>query len=180
MANGKKKRSLREAFGTVSAPEEKSGPSRHPGGEDTVGWVVAPQSTKSTAADVEKTEKKPAPRKESRTSSNGNPSNGGSHVRGRSTDGGYTGDPVNPGTRSGTRSGGRGRAAFGDEGAERSEEMVPGKGGKMVPAGTPVNMTFTVTAKERYLWTLELKRRGLTAVGVLRETMEAMVGEDDR
>lgn len=180
MANGKKKRSLREAFGTVSAPEEKSGTEPPSGGEDTVGWVVAPESTKSTPADVEKTEKKPAPRKKSRTSSNGNASSGGSHVRGRSTDGGYTGDPVNPGTRSGTRSGGRRRAAFEDEGAERSGEMVPGKGGKMVPAGTPVNMTFTVTAKERYLWTLELKRRGLTAVGVLRETMEAMVGEDDR
>ena len=179
MANGKKKRSLREAFSTVSAPEEKSG-TAPPSGEDTVGWVVTPESTKSTAADVEKTEKKPASRKESRTSSNGNPSNGGSHVRGRSTDGGYTGDPVNPGTRSRTRSRGRGRAAFRDESAERSEEMVPGKGGKMVPAGTPVNMMFTVTAKERYLWTLELKRRGLTAVGVLRETMEAMVGEDER
>lgn len=179
MANGKKKRSLREAFGTVSAPEEKSG-TEPPSGEDTVGWVVAPESTKSTPADVEKTEKKPAPREKSRTSSNGNASSGDSHVRGRSTDGGYTGDPVNPGTRSGTRSGGRRRAAFGDEGAERAEETVPGKGGKMVPAGTPVNMTFTVTAKERYLWTLELKRRGLTAVGVLRETMEAMVGEDDR
>jgi len=59
-------------------------------------------------------------------------------------------------------------------------EMVPGGRGEMVPADKPVNMTFTVTAKERYLWTLELKRRGLTAVGVLRETMEAMVGEDDR
>ncbi len=55
--------------------------------------------------------------------------------------------------------------------------MVPGKGGKMVPAEKPVNMTFTVTARERYLWTLELKRRGLTAVGVLRETMEAMLEE---
>ena len=32
----------------------------------------------------------------------------------------------------------------------------------------PVNMTFTVTAKERYLWTLALKRRGLSVVGVLR------------
>ncbi len=179
MANGKKKRSLREAFSTVSAPEEKSG-TTPPSGEVTVGWVVAPESTKSTPADVEKTEKKPAPRKKSRTSPNGNASNGDSHVRGRSTDGGFTGNPVNPGTRSEMRSGGRGRAAFEDEGVERSGEMVPGKGGKMVPAGTPVNMTFTVTAKERYLWTLELKRRGLTAVGVLRETMEAMVGEDDR
>jgi hypothetical protein len=59
-------------------------------------------------------------------------------------------------------------------------EMVPGKNGKMVPAQKPVNMTFTVTAKERYLWTLELKRRGLTAVSVLRETMEEMMGEANR
>jgi hypothetical protein len=56
-------------------------------------------------------------------------------------------------------------------------EMVPGKNGEMVPAQKPVNMTFTVTAKERYLWTLELKRRGLTAVSVLRETMQEMMGE---
>jgi len=49
----------------------------------------------------------------------------------------------------------------------------------MVPASKPVNMTFTVTAKERYLWTLELKRRGRTAVSVLRETMEGMMGEED-
>ena len=59
-------------------------------------------------------------------------------------------------------------------------EMVPGKNGEMVLAQKPVNMTFTVTAKERYLWTLELKRRGLTAVSVLRETMEEMMGESDR
>ena len=58
-------------------------------------------------------------------------------------------------------------------------EMVPGKGGEMVPASKPVNMTFTVTAKERYLWTLELKRRGRTAVSVLRETMEGMMREED-
>ena len=60
------------------------------------------------------------------------------------------------------------------------DEVVPGKNGEMVPAQKPVNMTFTVTAKERYLWTLELKRRGLTAVSVLRETMEDMMGEADR
>jgi hypothetical protein len=59
-------------------------------------------------------------------------------------------------------------------------EIVPGKNGEMVPAEKPVNMTFTVTAKERYLWTLELKRRGLTAVSVLRETMEDMMREADR
>jgi hypothetical protein len=59
-------------------------------------------------------------------------------------------------------------------------EMVPGKNGEMVPAQKLVNMTFTVTAKERYLWTLELKRRGLTAVSVLRETMEEIMGESDR
>jgi len=44
----------------------------------------------------------------------------------------------------------------------------------MVPADKPVNMTFTVTAKERYLWTLELKRRGRTAVSVLRDAMEEL------
>jgi hypothetical protein len=59
-------------------------------------------------------------------------------------------------------------------------EMVPGKNGEMVPAQKPVNMTFTVTAKERYLWTLELKRRGLTAVSVLRKTMQEMMGEADQ
>jgi hypothetical protein len=59
-------------------------------------------------------------------------------------------------------------------------EMVPGKNGEMVPAEKPVNMTFTVTAKERYLWTLELKRRGLTAVSMLRETMQKMMGENNR
>ena len=59
-------------------------------------------------------------------------------------------------------------------------EMVPGKNGEMVPVQKPVNMTFTVTAKERYLWTLELKRRGLTAVSVLRKTMQEMMGEADQ
>lgn len=53
-------------------------------------------------------------------------------------------------------------------------EMVPGGRGKMVPADKPVNMTFTVTARERYLWTLELKRRGRTAVSVLRDAMEEL------
>lgn len=37
MANGKKKRSLREAFGTVSAPEEKSGTEPPPGGKTPSG-----------------------------------------------------------------------------------------------------------------------------------------------
>lgn len=54
-------------------------------------------------------------------------------------------------------------------------EMVPGKNGEMVPADKPVNMTFTVTAKERYLWTLELKRQGRSAVSVLRETMDGFL-----
>lgn len=57
-------------------------------------------------------------------------------------------------------------------------EMVPGGRGEMVPADKPVNMTFTVTARERYLWTLELKRRGRTAVSVLRDAMEEM--DEDR
>ena len=54
-------------------------------------------------------------------------------------------------------------------------EMVPGRGGKPVAANTPVNMTFTVTAKERYEWSVELKRRGLSAVSVLRETMNELL-----
>jgi len=54
-------------------------------------------------------------------------------------------------------------------------EMVPAKGGKLVAASTPVNMTFTVTAKERYEWSLELKRRGLSAVSVLRKAMNELL-----
>ncbi len=55
-------------------------------------------------------------------------------------------------------------------------QMVPGGGsGEMVPADKPVNMTFTVTARERYLWTLELKRRGRSAVSVLRERMNELM-----
>lgn len=57
-------------------------------------------------------------------------------------------------------------------------EMVPGRGGKPVPGNTPVNMTFTVSAKERYEWSLELKRRGLSAVSVLREAMNGLLEKD--
>lgn len=58
-------------------------------------------------------------------------------------------------------------------------EMVPAKGGRLVAANTPVNMTFTVTAKERYEWSLELKRRGLSAVSVLRKAMNELL-EDSK
>ena len=54
-------------------------------------------------------------------------------------------------------------------------EMIPGGGGKLIAANTPVNMTFTVTAKERYEWTLELRRRGLSAVSVLRKAMNDLL-----
>ncbi len=50
-------------------------------------------------------------------------------------------------------------------------------GGRTCEMGTthkPVNMTLTVTAKERYLWTLELRRRGCSAVSVLREYMNEL------
>lgn len=53
--------------------------------------------------------------------------------------------------------------------------MVPGRGGKLIAASTPVNMTFTVSAKERYEWTLELRRRGLSAVSVLRKAMNELL-----
>jgi hypothetical protein len=56
-------------------------------------------------------------------------------------------------------------------------ETVPVKGGRLVAANTPVNMTFTVTAKERYEWSLELKRRGLSAVSVLRKAMNELLEE---
>lgn len=57
-------------------------------------------------------------------------------------------------------------------------EMVPGGKGKQVPAELPVNMTFTVTAKERYLWNLELSKRGLTGVSVLRRAMNALSNDE--
>lgn len=58
-------------------------------------------------------------------------------------------------------------------------EMVPGANGKQLPADQPVNMTFTVTAKERYLWNLELSRRGLTGVSVLRHAMNQLREQKD-
>jgi hypothetical protein len=61
---------------------------------------------------------------------------------------------------------------------EEEGDVVPGKGGTPIPADTPVNMTFTVTAKERYLWTLELKRRGLSAISVLRRAMDELLEEE--
>lgn len=54
-------------------------------------------------------------------------------------------------------------------------ETVPGPKGQRVPADQPVNMTFTVTAKERYLWNLELSRRGVTGVSVLRKALNALL-----
>lgn len=83
-----------------------------------------------------------------------------------------TSEPVNPARED---SKGRGEAII----TSGEVEMVPGKGGRMAPADAPVNMTFTVTARERYLWTLELKRRGRTAVSVLREAMEEMMDEEE-
>jgi hypothetical protein len=172
VADGKKKRSLREAFGVVRPPEEKSAAEPTPG-TGTAGPGGAPEGGKPAPAEGEKTEKKPGNRNSSRATQNG----GGSRTGKRTTNRVVNGDPVITANSSGKRGGGRGRSASRDESSEPAEEMVPGKGGKMVPAEKPVNMTFTVTARERYLWTLELKRRGLTAVGVLRETMEAMLEE---
>jgi hypothetical protein len=179
VADGKKKRSLREAFGVVRPPEETWDVEPTFGGDRIAGPVGAPEGGNPAPADVEKAQK-PAPRQKSHASSNSNGPDGGPRTRRRSKDADGTSDPVITGNPSEMRSGERGRAASEDKDREAAEERVPGKGGRMVPAETPVNMTFTVTAKERYLWTLELKRRGLTAVGVLRETMEGMVRENDR
>ena len=80
-----------------------------------------------------------------------------------------TGDPVNTARETSTGQ----RAPITGTG---EVEMVPGgRSGEMVPADKPVNMTFTVTAKERYLWTLELRRRGRSAVNVLRERMNELM-----
>jgi hypothetical protein len=56
-------------------------------------------------------------------------------------------------------------------------EMVPGRGGKPIAANAPVNMTFTVSTKERYGWTVELRRRGLSAVSILRQAMNELLEE---
>jgi hypothetical protein len=69
-------------------------------------------------------------------------------------------------------------ASFEQKKWEEEGDVVPGKGGTPIPADTPVNMTFTVTAKERYLWTLELKRRGLSAISVLRRAMDELLEEE--
>ncbi len=165
MPEGKKKRSLHEAFGVVRQPGES----------------VSDETPEDGGPGREaEAEKKPAARKTSRTSSNGGARGA---VRARlKKEANSTSEPVNTAADTRTRSGGRGRgasrAASGTGSDTGDGEMVPGKGGVRVPAQTPVNMTFTVTARERYLWTLELKRRGLTAVGVLRETMEAMIREE--
>jgi len=63
-------------------------------------------------------------------------------------------------------------------GSAEVEMVSGGRSGELVPADKPVNMTFTVTAKERYLWTLELRRRGRSAVSVLRERMNELMGEE--
>lgn len=176
MAEGKKKRSLREAFGVVQQPGEKGTTQETPARKAVAAPVAAPKGGKP-APRVEEAPKEAAPRR-TRASANGKSSGAGSRTRRKSTEEGETGETVITGEAPAARGGGRGRASSGKNGREDAGGMVPGKGGKMVPAETPVNMTFTVTARERYLWTLELKRRGLTAVGVLRETMEGMVGEE--
>ena len=175
MADGRKKRSLREAFGVVGTPEEPRATQQTTEGTSSAGPVGAPEGGKPAPPVREKTAK-PAPRKR-RASSNGSGSSGGTRTR-RNANRDGAGDPatVREDPQAGS-AGRRGRAALGDGGQKEAGEMVPGKGGRMVPAETPVNMTFTVTAKERYLWTLELKRRGLTAVGVLRERMEGLLEE---
>lgn len=57
-------------------------------------------------------------------------------------------------------------------------ETVPGPRGEPLDADKPVNMTFTVTAKERYLWNVALKKHGLTGVSVLREAMNLLIEND--
>ena len=176
----KRKRSLHEAFGVVRQPGENGadGPAIE-GATEAAEAVGTPEDDRTARAERGKAEKaKPAARKTSRASSNGKARSGETRSR-RKKEADSNSEPVNTVNGAKTRSRGRGSTAArtASEAGVQEGEMVPGKGGVKVPAETPVNMTFTVSAKERYLWTLELKRRGLTAVGVLRETMEGMIGD---
>ncbi len=149
---GKRRRSLQEAFGQeVPRPAAEV--------ESAVEPLEAGDRAKQT------------PTPESRTTRR--PTSGGT---GRQGERSRTGEASK--TPNTARDAGKGEAAAIT--GQGEAEMVPGKNGEMVPVQKPVNMTFTVTAKERYLWTLELKRRGLTAVSVLRKTMQEMMEEADQ
>jgi hypothetical protein len=148
---GKRRRSLHEAFGQEAPRPAAEAES-----------AVEPPEADGRA------EQTPTP--ESRTTRP--PASGGTGRQGERSRTGKASKTPNT-----AKDAGKGKAAITGQG---EAEMVPGKNGEMVPVQKPVNMTFTVTAKERYLWTLELKRRGLTAVSVLRKTMQEMMGEADR
>jgi len=153
-AKGKRRRSLHEAFGQEAPrPAAEETPAAQPPEMDgRAEQSASPASGREGAG-------RPAAQRQA--------NQGGTSKTGKA---GKTSGPANrSGKRKATAIAGRGEM-----------EMVPGKNGEMVPAEKPVNMTFTVTAKERYLWTLELKRRGLTAVSVLRQTMREMMGETNR
>ena len=95
MADGKKKRSLMEAFGVVRAPEEKSEAEPTPGGSTAAGPVGVPAGGKPAPTDGEKAEKKPVPRKKGRANSNGDGSSGGVRTRRRTASKkDATGDPM--------------------------------------------------------------------------------------
>ena len=149
---GKRRRSLHEAFGQ-EAPRPAAGV------ESAAEPPEADGRAEQTPTPESGTSRRPA--------SGGAPRQGG---RSRARKARKTPDTA--------KDAGKGKAATIT--GQGEAEMVPGKNGEMVPVQKPVNMTFTVTAKERYLWTLELKRRGLTAVSVLRKTMQEMMGEADR
>jgi len=149
---GKRRRSLHEAFGQ-EAPRPAAG------AESAVEPPEADDHVEQTPTPESRMTRRPASR--------GTESQGESSRMGKAS--------KTPNT---ANDAGKGKAAAIT--GQGEAEMVPGKNGEMVPVQKPVNMTFTVTAKERYLWTLELKRRGLTAVSVLRKTMQEMMGEADR
>jgi hypothetical protein len=149
---GKRRRSLHEAFG-----QEAPRPAAE--AESAVEPLEADGRAEQTPTPESRTTRRPA-------------SGGTGHQGERSRTGKASKTPNT------AKDAGKGKAAAIT--GQGEAEMVPGKNGEMVPVQKPVNMTFTVTAKERYLWTLELKRRGLTAVSVLRKTMQEMMGEADR
>ena len=118
MADGKKKRSLREAFGVVRPAEETTASEAPKDGTPgaAAGPVGAPDGGKPASGNKEKPEG-PAPRRR-RAGSNRNGSNGETRARKGSAKAASTGDPANTASRSGAGAKGRGRAAAGDEGSD--------------------------------------------------------------
>jgi hypothetical protein len=63
------------------------------------------------------------------------------------------------------------------EEGDAAPEYVPYKSGR-IRADRPVVLSFRVTAKERYLWSLAVAKRGTTMSDVLRTAFGALLEEE--